>query len=78
MPAVFPSRQAFWNRRMALDRRNYKALVETTVELGNKVGQGKEGWGRGGEGVLHVATRQPGMCAGVRTCPAHTSMPSWT
>jgi hypothetical protein len=30
--------KAFWNRRMALDRRNYKALVETTVALGNTVG----------------------------------------
>ncbi|KAG2491765.1 hypothetical protein HYH03_009926 [Edaphochlamys debaryana] len=30
--------KAFWNRRMALDRRNYKALVETTVSLANKVG----------------------------------------
>ncbi|KAG2427813.1 hypothetical protein HXX76_012137 [Chlamydomonas incerta] len=30
--------KAFWNRRMALDRRNYKALVETTVALANKVG----------------------------------------
>jgi len=28
----------FWVRRMALDRRNYKQLVETTVELANKVG----------------------------------------
>ncbi|KAL8130787.1 hypothetical protein AgCh_006922 [Apium graveolens] len=28
----------FWVRRMALDRRNYKQLVETTVEVGNKVG----------------------------------------
>jgi len=28
----------FWVHRMALDRRNYKALVETTVELANKVG----------------------------------------
>ncbi|KAL1810490.1 hypothetical protein DCAR_0730192 [Daucus carota subsp. sativus] len=28
----------FWVRRMALERRNYKQLVETTVELGNKVG----------------------------------------
>lgn len=27
----------FWVRRMALDRRNYRALVETTVELANKV-----------------------------------------
>lgn len=30
----------FWVRRMALDRRNYRALVETTVEVANKVG----GW----------------------------------
>uniref|UniRef100_A0A0E0CKH7 Uncharacterized protein n=1 Tax=Oryza meridionalis TaxID=40149 RepID=A0A0E0CKH7_9ORYZ len=28
----------FWIRRMALDRRNYKQLVETTVEIANKVG----------------------------------------
>ncbi|KAI4342289.1 hypothetical protein MLD38_026929 [Melastoma candidum] len=28
----------FWIRRMALDRRNYKLLVETTVEIANKVG----------------------------------------
>ncbi|KXS15135.1 ARM repeat-containing protein [Gonapodya prolifera JEL478] len=28
----------FWIRRMALDRRNYKQLVETTVELAQKVG----------------------------------------
>ncbi|ETV75167.1 hypothetical protein H257_10384 [Aphanomyces astaci] len=28
----------FWVRRMALDRRNYKQLVETTVELANSVG----------------------------------------
>ncbi|KAI9138398.1 splicing factor 3B subunit 1 [Paraphysoderma sedebokerense] len=28
----------FWVRRMALDRRNYKQLVETTVELAKKVG----------------------------------------
>jgi len=28
----------FWVRRMALDRRNYKQLVDTTVELANKVG----------------------------------------
>jgi splicing factor 3B subunit 1 len=26
--------KCFWNRRMALDRRNYRALVETTVEVG--------------------------------------------
>jgi splicing factor 3B subunit 1 len=28
----------FWVRRMALDRRNSRAVVETTVELSNKVG----------------------------------------
>jgi len=28
----------FWVRRMALDRRNYKQLVDTTVELANKTG----------------------------------------
>lgn len=28
----------FWIRRMAMDRRNYKQLVETTVELALKVG----------------------------------------
>ncbi|XP_059296065.1 uncharacterized protein LOC132049328 [Lycium ferocissimum] len=28
----------FWVRRMALDRRNYKQLVETTVEIANKTG----------------------------------------
>ncbi|KAL5981994.1 Splicing factor 3B subunit 1 [Asimina triloba] len=28
----------FWVRRMALDRRNYKQLVETTFEIANKVG----------------------------------------
>ena len=28
----------FWVRRMALDRRNYRQLVETTVEVANKVG----------------------------------------
>lgn len=30
--------KAFWVRRMALDRRNYKQLVETTVELAQKGG----------------------------------------
>jgi splicing factor 3B subunit 1 len=30
--------KAFWVRRMALDRRNYKQLVETTVELAQKAG----------------------------------------
>ncbi|KAJ6507988.1 armadillo-type protein [Mycena vitilis] len=29
---------AFWTRRMALDRRNYKQVVETTVELAKKAG----------------------------------------
>jgi len=28
----------FWIRRMSLDKRNYKQVVETTVELSNKVG----------------------------------------
>jgi len=28
----------FWQRRMALDKRNYKQVVETTVELANKTG----------------------------------------
>ncbi|EGC28660.1 hypothetical protein DICPUDRAFT_96126 [Dictyostelium purpureum] len=31
----------FWVRRMALDKRNYKLLVETTVEIANKVGGGE-------------------------------------
>ncbi|KAG0482072.1 hypothetical protein HPP92_010156 [Vanilla planifolia] len=31
-------KQNFWVRRMALDRRNYKQLVDTTVEIANKVG----------------------------------------
>ncbi|KAK9834053.1 hypothetical protein WJX81_006031 [Elliptochloris bilobata] len=30
--------RAFWVRRMALDRRNYRQLVETTVALAQKVG----------------------------------------
>ncbi|KAK4689581.1 splicing factor 3B subunit 1, partial [Tremellales sp. Uapishka_1] len=30
--------KAFWVRRMALDKRNYKQLVETTTELANKGG----------------------------------------
>jgi splicing factor 3B subunit 1 len=30
--------KAFWIRRMALDRRNYRQVVETTVELSLKVG----------------------------------------
>lgn len=35
LPEFFRS---FWVRRMALDRRNHKQVVETTVELSNKVG----------------------------------------
>ncbi|CAM9289926.1 unnamed protein product [Chrysoparadoxa australica] len=35
LPEFFRS---FWVRRMALDRRNCKQVVETTVELANKVG----------------------------------------
>jgi splicing factor 3B subunit 1 len=30
--------KAFWVRRMALDKRNYRQLVETTVELAHKAG----------------------------------------
>ena len=39
----------FWVRRMALDRRNYRALVETTVEVAGKVG-GFRGFGVFGGG----------------------------
>ena len=35
MPGFFKN---FWVRRMALDRRNYRQVVETTVELSQKVG----------------------------------------
>jgi splicing factor 3B subunit 1 len=28
----------FWVRRMALDRRNYRQLIETTVEIAHRVG----------------------------------------
>ena len=38
LPDFFKS---FWVRRMALDKRNYKQVVETTVDLGNKVGVGE-------------------------------------
>jgi splicing factor 3B subunit 1 len=31
----------FWVRRMALDKRNYRQVVETTVDLGQKVGVGE-------------------------------------
>jgi len=30
--------KSFWVRRMALDKRNYRQVVETTVDLGQKVG----------------------------------------
>lgn len=30
--------RSFWVRRMALDKRNYRQVVETTVDLGQKVG----------------------------------------
>ncbi|GMT37082.1 hypothetical protein PFISCL1PPCAC_28379, partial [Pristionchus fissidentatus] len=30
--------KAFWNQRMAMDRRNYRQLVDTTVEIATKVG----------------------------------------
>ncbi|KAF2482600.1 armadillo-type protein [Neohortaea acidophila] len=33
--------KSFWVRRMALDKRNYKQVVDTTVDLGNKVGVGE-------------------------------------
>jgi len=33
--------KAFWVRRMALDKRNYRQVVETTVDLGQKVGCGE-------------------------------------
>ncbi|KAH7724663.1 splicing factor 3B subunit 1 [Aphelenchoides avenae] len=33
-----PFFRAFWNHRMAMDRRNYKQLVDTTVEITQKVG----------------------------------------
>lgn len=35
LPAFFKN---FWNQRMALDRRNFRQLVDTTVEIANKVG----------------------------------------
>ncbi|RMY56264.1 hypothetical protein D0865_03749 [Hortaea werneckii] len=33
--------KSFWVRRMALDKRNYKQVVETTVDLSQKVGCGE-------------------------------------
>jgi len=44
--------RCFWQRRMALDRRNYRALVETTVEIANKVRARAMGDGGGGALVL--------------------------
>ncbi|KAF1808135.1 ARM repeat-containing protein [Eremomyces bilateralis CBS 781.70] len=38
LPDFFKS---FWVRRMALDKRNYRQVVETTVDLGQKVGVGE-------------------------------------
>jgi splicing factor 3B subunit 1 len=32
--------KSFWVRRMALDKRNYRQVVETTVDIGQKVGVG--------------------------------------
>ncbi|KAF2863478.1 ARM repeat-containing protein [Piedraia hortae CBS 480.64] len=33
--------RSFWVRRMAVDKRSYRSVVETTVDLGNKVGCGE-------------------------------------
>ena len=33
--------KSFWVRRMALDKRNYRQVVETTVDLGQKAGVGE-------------------------------------
>ena len=73
---------AFWNRRMALDRRNYKALVETTVALANKVGGcrggagGVGGWVGGRHCACSTHLRKDGPpflpCARSRTaCLVH-------
>lgn len=35
---VDPFFKAFWVRRMALDKRNYRQVVETTVDLANRIG----------------------------------------
>lgn len=35
LPSYFKN---FWNQRMALDKRNFRQLVDTTVEIANKVG----------------------------------------
>ena len=74
----------FWVRRMALDRRNYRALVETTVEVAGKVGSGSWGWGDGwGSGVGDSAhsyvqslpqrtTRHPSIAPACTTYAAST------
>ncbi|THD27375.1 Splicing factor 3B subunit [Fasciola hepatica] len=33
-----PFFRSFWTQRMAIDRRNYRQLVDTTIEIANKVG----------------------------------------
>ena len=33
--------KSFWVRRMALDKRNYRQVVETTVDIGQKIGSGE-------------------------------------
>lgn len=33
--------KSFWVRRMAMDKRNYRQVVETTVDIGQKVGVGE-------------------------------------
>jgi len=56
----------FWVRRMALDRRNYKQLVETTVEVASKV----RGWAPRMNESLGVGQRRrrtvPSKVMGVR------------
>lgn len=59
--------RAFWQRRMALDRRNYRALVETTVSLANRVRGGGRGVGR----VRGVETLW--WCGGCGACLLHTA-----
>lgn len=39
--------KAFWNQRMAMDRRNYRQLVDTTVEIATKVREREKIEGRG-------------------------------
>ncbi|KAF2234478.1 ARM repeat-containing protein [Viridothelium virens] len=33
--------KCFWNRRMALDKRNYRSVVDTSVDIAQKVGAGE-------------------------------------